>query len=89
MYIKSYVVAWTRYTRGECLFDFILCSYLSVVNIVVVNRREVRDITLDSTRNSGQVRSWTVSNDFSFSDHRYVEFCLETQEYGVNHDEKI
>ncbi|XP_037943763.1 uncharacterized protein LOC119676591 [Teleopsis dalmanni] len=68
--------------RGECLFDFILAGNLVIANIgrepTFMNsiRREVLDITMISEHFSYFITKWSVSQDCSFSDHRYINFDL-------------
>ena len=72
--------------RGECLLDYILSSNLEVVNIgseptfIVANRMEVLDLTLISSRHCSLIRDWKVSDDCSFSDHRYIVFEIGVAE---------
>lgn len=69
--------------RGELLFDFILSSNLSICNVgvkptfIIKNRQEVLDVTLVSNFLKYAIRNWKVSEEHSFSDHRYIEFNLD------------
>ncbi|XP_043071893.1 uncharacterized protein LOC122322821 [Drosophila grimshawi] len=68
--------------RGESLLSYILSTNLLVCNtgndptFIIKNRREVIDLTLISQSMSDQLIGWRVSDDHSFSDHRYIEFEL-------------
>ncbi|XP_055850400.1 uncharacterized protein LOC129914972 [Episyrphus balteatus] len=68
--------------RGESLFDFILSTNLIVSNtgneptFVTRNRQEVLDITLVSDSIHQRILNWKVSEEHSFSDHRYIQFSL-------------
>ena len=67
---------------SECLFDFIISSNLAITNrrdeptFLTSNRKEVLDITLVSSDFSNNLRDWFVSNECSFSDHRYITLVL-------------
>ena len=66
--------------RGEALLEYIMGTCLVVCNeghrptFVVANRREVIDLTLTSLSFIDSVESWTVEEEVSFSDHRYITF---------------
>lgn len=69
--------------RGELLFDYLISTSLNICNIgceptfIVSNRQEVLDITLASDTISDLVVDWVVSDEHSFSDHRYITFRLK------------
>lgn len=75
--------------RGTKLLQFIAGSDLGILNkgrvptFVTKNRKEVLDITLASNGLIDQVQSWKVSEDCSFSDHRYVRFVLSSNHSKV------
>lgn len=70
--------------RGLSLLDFLIENNLSVYNIggdptfQVKNRKEVLDLTFGTI---DKVTDWKVSKEVSFSDHKYIEFSVNTGEY--------
>ena len=68
--------------RGRALLEFCLSSGLEILNVgqepTFINslRKEVIDITLASMSLSDTVTSWHVSEEVSFSDHRYICFQM-------------
>ena len=69
--------------RGESILNYLINTNLNICNrgnnptFITKNRREVLDITLVSDTFSDQICAWRVSNEHSFSDHRYIEFCWQ------------
>lgn len=75
--------------RGEHLLEFIGSSGLVILNrgkeptFVTSRRREVIDITLATPLVSNNVARWYVSEEPSFSDHRYVVTELSGSEKEI------
>ncbi|KAM8719035.1 hypothetical protein ACLKA7_011698 [Drosophila subpalustris] len=67
--------------RGELLLDYLLSTNLEIINrgndptFIIKDRKEVIDMTLVSHPLSN-FTEWKVSDEHSFSDHRYNEFVL-------------
>jgi ribonuclease HI len=70
--------------RGVDLMDFILSNNLEVVNVgneptfVTSVRMEVLDITFCTQFIKSKIYKWRVSQEPSFSDHRYIEFSIKS-----------
>ncbi|KAL7726321.1 hypothetical protein ACLKA6_010227 [Drosophila palustris] len=68
--------------RGELLLDYLLSTNLEIINrgndptFIIKDRKEVIDLTLVSHPLSNLITEWKVSDEHSFSDHRYIEFVL-------------
>ncbi|KAL7725082.1 hypothetical protein ACLKA6_016155 [Drosophila palustris] len=68
--------------RGELLLDYLLSTNLEIINrgndptFIIKDRKEVIDLTLVSHPLSNLITEWKVSDEHSFSDHRYIEFAL-------------
>jgi len=68
--------------RGESLFDFILNSNLFLCNrgnvpaFITKACQTIKDLTLVSDSLVGAVKNWAVSDEHSFSDHRFIETVL-------------
>ena len=71
--------------RGESYFEFILASNLAICNkgcsptFSTKNREEVLDVTLTSQSIFANISNWMVSEEHSFSDHKYIEYSIESQ----------
>lgn len=71
--------------RGLQVMDFILTSNLNILNsgneptFQTVNRREVLDLTLATGFITNKISNWHVSPELSGSDHRYIEFDLNSR----------
>ena len=72
--------------RGMSLLEFLTAQQLEVVNVgtepTFVNsiRSEAIDITIVSSSYRDRVTNWGVSEEISFSDHRYIVFETENVE---------
>jgi hypothetical protein len=59
---------------------YLVSTNLNILNkdneptFVISNRKEVIDLTLGTDKIGDLVTNWHVSDDISFSDHRYIEF---------------
>lgn len=68
--------------RGESLMEYIISSNLVICNrgyeptFITRNRQEVLDVTLVTEGISGEISEWKVLDVHSFSDHRYISFCI-------------
>ena len=68
--------------RGKALLEYAMVSNLEILNRgdrpTFVNRvrEEVIDVTLVSSGVHGYITDWQVSEEVSFSDHRYIIFKL-------------
>jgi hypothetical protein len=68
--------------RGESLMEYLVSSNLYILNCgnepssVVSNRKEVIDLTLGTNEIANLVSNWHISDEMSFSDHRYICFAL-------------
>jgi hypothetical protein len=71
--------------RGEQLLEFIIENERHILNqghqptFVTAIRQERLDVSLVSTELINKVQSWRVDSDVSFSDHRYIKFCLKAR----------
>jgi len=69
--------------RGEQLLSYLMSSNLNVASrghkptFVVANRTEVLDITLLSDSLVDKLVYWYVSNEETYSDHKYTVFSLD------------
>jgi len=68
--------------RGQSFFDFILNSNLFLCNrgniptFITEACQTIKDLTLVSDSLVGAVKNWAVSDEHSFSDHRFIETVL-------------
>ena len=68
--------------RGESLFNYIMANGLDIMNrgnkpaFVTYNRQEVIDITIATVYVGKCIKDWHVTEEVSFSDHRYVCFTV-------------
>jgi len=68
--------------RGESLFNYIMANGLDIMNrgskstFVTSNRQEVIDITIATVYVGNCIKDWHVTEEVSFSDHRYVRFTV-------------
>jgi hypothetical protein len=74
--------------RGESLMEFLVSSNLNILNhgnkptLVVCNRREVIDLTLESNKIVNLVSNQHVSDELSLSDHRCI--CFQIGNISIN-----
>ena len=82
---NSHHVAWgstNTNRRGQALMDFFNTKDLITLNLgnkaTFVNRirEEVLDITICSEELINEIQDWRVSDEHSFSDHRYIRFKI-------------
>jgi len=73
--------------RGESLFDIILYSNLFLCNrgnvptFITKACQTIVDLTLVSDLLVGAIKNWTVSDEHSFWDHRFIETVLSLDSY--------
>lgn len=66
--------------RGQNILDFIIENNLTIYNtggeytFQTKNRKEVLDLTFGSIK---CLTDWEVSNEVSFSDHKYIDFSID------------
>ena len=65
-------------SRGVYLFNFIMANNLDIMDngnrhtFVTCNRQEVIDITIATFYAGSFIRDWYVTEEVSYSDHRYI-----------------
>jgi len=68
--------------RSESLFEFnlnsnlFLCNRGNVPTFITKTSQAIIDLTLASDSLVGAVKNWTVSDEHSFSDHRFIKTIL-------------
>ncbi|XP_071054977.1 uncharacterized protein [Onthophagus taurus] len=76
--------------RGKSLLEFIFSSNLDILNrgseptFITARGQSVIDIILASMGISSSIHNWTVSDNVSMSDHRWITFDLGTIKIGKN-----
>ncbi|XP_071055087.1 uncharacterized protein [Onthophagus taurus] len=76
--------------RGKSRLEFIFSSNLDILNrfseptFITAKGQSVIDITLASMGISSSIHNWTVSDNVSMSDHRWITFDLGTIKIGKN-----
>jgi hypothetical protein len=74
--------------RGESLMEYLASLNLYILNcgnernFVVSNRKEVIDLTLGANEIAILISNWHVSDEVSFSDHRYI--CYELGNISID-----
>ena len=85
---NAHNVAWgstNTNKRGEALMNYIYTTNLIIANFgknptfETKTRKEVLDITLFSHTLCTLIRNWKVSNEETFSDHKYLQFELDME----------
>lgn len=77
-------------SRGESLLEYLCSTNMGIRNsgnkptFVISNREEVIDLTLGSNKLWNLITNWHVSDDLSFSDHRYICFNINSTVGPVN-----
>ncbi|XP_066596482.1 uncharacterized protein [Prorops nasuta] len=89
---NSHSYAWgsNKENRRGCLLkdfflkhDLILCNQGSSPTYQRFNAESILDLTLISCRLLDRIKNWSVSRDYSGSDHNYILFDLLTEDASV------
>ena len=70
--------------RGECLLQFIIEYKLTIANqgnqptFIGSTSKNVLDLTLYTDHDNCTIENWRVLSRPSYSDHRYISFCVKT-----------
>jgi hypothetical protein len=68
--------------RGESLLNYIMANGLDIMNrgnrptFVMSNMQEVIDITIATLYTGNFIKDWHVTEEVSYSDHRYIRFTV-------------